>query len=511
MYMYVLRRLGIALMVMLGTSLIVYLLLCAAGDPLADLRVSPDPNREQLIEARIELLNLDQPPIQRYFTWLTGALGCLVPGVQCNLGQTMAAEPVANALGEAIIQSVRLVTASTFLAMLIGITIGIITALRQYTSFDYGVTFTAFLMFSLPSFWVAVLMKEYGGIQFNNFLKDPTIGLVTSLIVGLLISLAVAGGVGGDMKRQAIITAIGTATIVAIMQVLSFTQWFTTPQLGVGALIVMGGGAAFMFTTILAGIRNKRALYSGLAMVGIGVALYWPIQFVLNQANFLIIVGLGIITVGVGLVVGQLFGGYDKGQNRAVAALTGVVVGFLIVVDKLMAYWPAYYNHGRIKGRPIATLGAKTPNFEGNFWMVSLDAFTHVLLPTLVLTLIGFATYARYSRAAMLEVMNQDYVRTARAKGLSERVVIVKHAFRNALVPIATIITMAIGTIVGGALITEQIFSWSGTGTMFVQGLTKVDLNQVMGVWLLTSGIGMMFIIIADVAYSFLDPRVRVK
>ena len=111
----------------------------------------------------------------------------------------------------------------------------------------------------------------------------------------------------------------------------------------------------------------------------------------------------------------------------------------------------------------------------------------------------------------MLEVMGQDYVRTARAKGLPERVVITRHAFRNALIPIATIVAIDIGAMLGGAVITESIFSIPGMGTLFIQGVRLVDPNPVMGFFVVVGLMAVTFNMIADLAYSALDPRVRVK
>ena len=110
----------------------------------------------------------------------------------------------------------------------------------------------------------------------------------------------------------------------------------------------------------------------------------------------------------------------------------------------------------------------------------------------------------------MLEVMGQDYVRTARAKGLSERVVVTRHAFRNALIPLATVVAFDIGQLLGGAVITENVFSIRGMGQMFVQGLQRQDPNPVMGFFLVVGVSAVTFNLIADLAYSALDPRVRV-
>jgi peptide/nickel transport system permease protein len=164
-----------------------------------------------------------------------------------------------------------------------------------------------------------------------------------------------------------------------------------------------------------------------------------------------------------------------------------------------------------VRGRPIATIGAMTPNLGGNFWVQGVDTFTHVLLPTIALILISVATYTRYTRASMLEVMNQDYIRTARAKGLTERTVVVRHAFRNAMIPVATIVAFAIADIVGGAVITERVFAWTGMGQLFQNGLDHVDPNPVMAFFLVTGSLAIIFNLLADLVYAALDPRIRIS
>ncbi|MER2137938.1 MAG: ABC transporter permease, partial [Arthrobacter sp.] len=147
----------------------------------------------------------------------------------------------------------------------------------------------------------------------------------------------------------------------------------------------------------------------------------------------------------------------------------------------------------------------------GDFWISGVDTFTHLLLPTIALLLASLASYSRYSRASMLEIMNMDYIRTARAKGLSERTVVMRHAFRNALIPLATIVAFDIGALIGGAVITEQVFAFSGMGQLFVQALHRVDPNPIMGFFLVTGILALVFNLVADLVYTVLDPRVRVK
>ena len=146
-----------------------FLLVDAAMDPLQDLRESTAPNKAQLIAARIELLDLDTPVVLRYFEWLGDA-------VTGDFGIAWrSSQPVKDLLAHAIGSTLQLVTAATFLALVLGVTVGIVSALRQYSGFDYLIIFLSFLLYSLPSFWVAVLLKQWGAIGFNDFLADPVI------------------------------------------------------------------------------------------------------------------------------------------------------------------------------------------------------------------------------------------------------------------------------------------------------------------------------------------------
>jgi len=144
-------------------------------------------------------------------------------------------------------------------------------------------------------------------------------------------------------------------------------------------------------------------------------------------------------------------------------------------------------------------------------WVTGLDTFTHLVLPTIALLLISFASYTRYSRAGMLEVLNQDFIRTARAKGLPERTVVVRHAFRNMLIPITTLVAFDVGALLGGAVITERVFAIPGMGSLFNLGLSRGDLNPVMAYFLVIAAMAILFNFLADLAYAALDPRVRVR
>jgi glutathione transport system permease protein len=139
----------------------------------------------------------------------------------------------------------------------------------------------------------------------------------------------------------------------------------------------------------------------------------------------------------------------------------------------------------------------------------SWDRLQHIGLPVITLTVISFALYSRYMRASMLDVINTDYVRTARAKGLPETKVIMRHVFRNALIPIATIAALNFGSLIGGAIITESIFGLDGMGYYFIQKLGQLDIYAVMAWLLVTSVVIILFNLLADILYGYLDPRIR--
>ena len=509
MLMYSVRRLITAVFILFGASFLIYNLVAIAGDPLEELRTSISPNKEALIAQRIDALDLDVPAPLRYFTWLGGVLGCFAG--KCDFGQNLAGTPVTQLLSNAVYQTLTLVVAATVLSILIGVSLGIISALRQYSGLDYTVTFASFLFFSLPSFWIAVLLKEFVAIGFNDFLRNPVVTIPTTLLISVLAGLFWYSASFGKQKTRYLMGLLGFVITAGAIVFVSTTKWFLTPFLGIPFMLPLGLGAAIIFTILVSGLRNRRALGAGLTMVLVGLAAYFPLQDLLDLATMLMVILIALAFMALGWVVGLLWGGYDKGQGARVGMLTGLIMALLIIADRFMQAWPAYISNSRIKGRPIPTANASTPNLQGDFWILNTDTLTHILLPTIALTLISLASYSRYSRASMLEIMNQDYIRTARAKGVSERSVVMKHAFRNALIPLATIIAMDIGGIIGGAAITERIFAFKGMGTLFLDSLAHTDPNPVMGVFLLTGILALVFNLVADLLYSALDPRVRVK
>jgi len=135
----------------------------------------------------------------------------------------------------------------------------------------------------------------------------------------------------------------------------------------------------------------------------------------------------------------------------------------------------------------------------------------HMTLPVTVLSLISVAKYTRYLRSSMLEVVNEDYIRTARSKGLSERLILWRHAFKNAVIPLVTLIMLDIPFLFSGALITEQVFAWPGMGRMYWEHAVWVDYPVLMGIILLVSTLVVLCNLLADVSYAFIDPRIRIE
>jgi peptide/nickel transport system permease protein len=144
----------------------------------------------------------------------------------------------------------------------------------------------------------------------------------------------------------------------------------------------------------------------------------------------------------------------------------------------------------------------------GNFTVLR-DALWHLILPSVAVGTIPLAVIARMTRSSLLEVLGQDYVRTARAKGLVERLVLVKHAFRNALIPIVTIIGLETGGLLSGAVLTETVFALPGVGTAMVQSIFARDYPVVQGFTLVIAIIFVVVNLVIDISYAYLDPRIR--
>jgi peptide/nickel transport system permease protein len=159
--------------------------------------------------------------------------------------------------------------------------------------------------------------------------------------------------------------------------------------------------------------------------------------------------------------------------------------------------------------RLLSTTGQSTPNLVGGFWTHLGDLLGHLALPTLVLALSVYPPWSRFQRTAMVEVLDSDYVRLARAKGLSRRRVLTHHALRTALIPLTTVVAIDFAALIGSTVITEQIFAWQGMGTMLLDGIRHRDVYVVLA-WLVVAATVVVVVnLIADLLYAVLDPRIR--
>jgi peptide/nickel transport system permease protein len=506
---YIMRRIGVSVMILFGSSFLVYNLAAYASDPLAELRLSTDDGAKQRIIALTRDLQLDVPPPIRYFMWLKGVLGVFIG--KLDLGMTRDASSVQQELAYAIPTTLRLVFVATFTALLVGLALGVISALRQYSRFDYGMTFLAFLLYSLPIFWVAVLLKEFMAIQFNNFLSNPNIPIKWMVILSLFTGVFWSSLFGGERKRFWTVFAGAFATNFIILWAIDLTNWYVKPGLGPILIALFAFGTAIGITALSTGLSNKPARNAALSMAGLGVVLYFPLQWLFkNNGSYLLVFALLLVTIALGYGSSFVFSKIDRGPIARTAILTGVITGVFILADRLMKSWVEYSSTDAVNYRPVPTFGQRNDQLEStDFWINNLDVITHLVLPTLALILISLAGWIRYSRGSLLEVLNQDYIRTARAKGLNERTVITRHAFRNMMLPLSSLFVGEIVGLIGGAVITERVFGWSGMGTLGIKAINGYDLNLLMGVNLLLSILVVLGNLIADLVYSALDPRIR--
>ncbi len=322
MITFVVRRLLYSIPVLILASFLIFVSVSAAGDPLSTLKQNPlisDVTLQNISEKK----HLDEPIVVRYFYWVQEA-------VTDKFGTPLLVEePIWNDLKRVIPHTLQLVLLAEVFAILFGVAIGVYSAIRQYSLFDYATTAFSFLGFAMPVFWLALMLQ----ILFTN------------------------------------------------------------------------------------------------------IAIKWDVRIFYTS-------GLSSTDAGDGL-------------------------GFVI------------------------------------------DRLQHLAIPAMTIAVVSMAQYSRYMRAAMLEVINSDYIRAARAKGISETKVTMKHAFRNALIPVVTISALNFGVLIGGAVITESIFGLDGMGPYFLNNLLSQDAYPVMAWLMIVATMVVVFNLIADILYAKLDPRIR--
>jgi peptide/nickel transport system permease protein len=319
MFAFIVRRLLYSIPVLLATSFLIFAAVSLSGDPAARVKQNPKFS-QQTVDQLKHKYKLDKPIPVRYWYWLKDV-------TTNKLGDSLATgQPIWPDIKRVMTHTAQLILTAELIALLIGVVVGVFSAMRQYSLFDYAATTLSFLGFAMPTFWLALLLQ----ILFVN------------------------------------------------------------------------------------------------------IYLKWDVRIF-----------------------------YTAGLN----------------------------NPG-----------------EGAF---SLDRIQHLGLPVATLAIISTALYSRFMRASMLEVINSDYVRTARAKGVAEWRVITRHVARNALIPLVTVTALNVGGLLGGAIVTESVFSLDGMGAYFRDKLGQLDLYPVMAWLLVTSVIIILANLVADIIYGYLDPRIR--
>jgi len=251
---------------------------------------------------------------------------------------------------------------------------------------------------------------------------------------------------------------------------------------------VRGRWGTSLFTSIRVSTQIREALANSLflGLTGFAIAL--------------------LIGVSVGVIAAvRQYSVFDYlATSGAFVFLSVPVFWFALIVQLLFGLYMVRWLH--LQEPIFFTAGLSRPGSVG-FDLV--DRLRHVALPAVVLAVQSIAVYSRYMRASMLEVLNSDYLRTARAKGVQERRVIVHHGMRNALIPLTTQAAIDFGALAGGLIVTEQIFQWPGMGRLFIQAMNDGDYAIALPWVMLTMTFVIMFNLVADLLYAVLDPRIR--
>jgi peptide/nickel transport system permease protein len=324
-----------------------------------------------------------------------------------------------------------------------------------------------------------------GAYLLRRVLAGVAVLFVASFLVYLLVSVS-----GNPLAQLQANPHISPATIAAARAELHLNQ----PLLQ-------------RYWTWLSGVAHGNF---GTATTGqlVGPQLWPRIEVTLKM-----VIPATILSILIAVLIGVL--GAVKQYSKVDHLLTGLAYLFfstpVFVVAILLKDYLAVDVNNSIGHTVLYTIGQNTPGTTG-FWNVLTDSVQHTVLPVLTLTVVTYAAWSRYQRAALLDVLNTDYIRLARAKGLTRRRVLYVHGLRNALVPVVTVVSLDFATILGGAVIVEIAFGWQGFGQFLFQALTgpvSPDVNSVQAWLVIAATAVIVFNIIADVAYGLLDPRIR--
>ncbi len=228
-------------------------------------------------------------------------------------------------------------------------------------------------------------------------------------------------------------------------------------------------------------------------------------------------VSLRLLLIGsvLGTVIGVVVGAWGairqyRLSDRVVTMLSLLIISTPTFVLANLLILGALQVNTAAGAQIFEYTGETSPNVAGGAWNQLVDRLQHLVLPTMTLALLAIAGYSRYQRNAMLDVLGQDFIRTARAKGLTRRQALFKHGLRTALIPMATLFAYSVAALVTGAVFVEKIFGWHGMGEWVVQGIATQDTNIVAAITVFSGAMVLMAGLLSDVIYAVLDPRVRV-
>lgn len=210
------------------------------------------------------------------------------------------------------------------------------------------------------------------------------------------------------------------------------------------------------------------------------------------------------------LVISIIFGVVAAVRQYSLTDYTITILSYVGI--SLPVFWFALILQQifGVQLRMLPVFGQVSPNTSGfTFTDTMADYLVHLILPTIVLSILFIAGWSRYLRSSMLDTVKQDYIRTARSKGLSSRRIFFRHALRNALIPFITVVAIDFGGIASGAVITETVFAWPGIGYFFYDSLTSLNYPVLIAMLLLAAVFVIVFNLIADVLYAVVDPRIR--
>ena len=372
------------------------------------------------------------------------------------------------------------------------------------------------LLFIVFLTFVWFLLQLMPGDITDTLIGDPSIPLATRLELAERLGLDqplwgqyltymtnfFSGEMGVSFSRypqevSAILWEAIPRTLVLVLTATLFAYWMGFKS---GKLIAWGRGGKTEQGFIIAGIGLQTVFYPWFAIV-----MLWTFGFF-----------FGWFPIGRFISVGLWQGsGYD-----ATTIFEQLVLTTFIAV---MIYTGARYLVKKTAGKMITeqrlqrAAGAVVLAGLVAFWYFhparayAWDVVWHTVLPVATLGLVLFGAVMLITRTSMLETLGEDYILTARAKGLPKRVIRDRHAARNALLPVVTSFILALGTVIGGAIITEFIFSWPGMGLLFLQGITVSDIPLVTGALAITGVLTLVAHLVVDIVYTFLDPRIRIS